>query len=201
MVEAAGEAQRHRRGTTRRSPASPRRSAPEPRASRAMTGGCTSTSSPGASARRRRDEGDRPAVARRRSASPGVQLYHAAGAGHQCRRPAVAHPVSIHAAGCRSRRAEQLGAEDAATGCRRCRMLRDVATDQQIAGTTATLTIDRDAAAALRHPAAADRRHAVRRVRPARGDAVFHPAQLLLRHPGSAAAAGGRRSARCASFM
>ena len=34
--------------------------------------------------------------------------------------------------------------------------------------------------AALQYPAAADRRHAVRRVRPARSDAVFHPAQFLL---------------------
>ncbi len=47
--------------------------------------------------------------------------------------------------------------------------LRDVATDQQMGGTTATLTIDRDAAVALRHPAAGDRRHAVRCVRAAAG--------------------------------
>ena len=33
------------------------------------------------------------------------------------------------------------------TGCAPCRTLRDLATDQQMAGTTATLTIDRDAAA------------------------------------------------------
>ncbi len=46
--------------------------------------------------------------------------------------------------------------------------LRDVATDQQTGGATATLTIDRDAAVALRHPAGGDRRHAVRRLRPAR---------------------------------
>ncbi len=46
--------------------------------------------------------------------------------------------------------------------------------------------------AALRHPAAADRRHAVRCIRAARGDAVLHPAQLVFCHPGGAAAARGR---------
>ena len=39
--------------------------------------------------------------------------------------------------------------------------LRDVATDQQNAGTTLTLKIDRDMALALRHSAATDRRHAL----------------------------------------
>ena len=65
--------------------------------------------------------------------------------------------------------------------------LRDVTTDQQMGGTTATLTIDRDAAVALRHPAAADRRHALRRVRPDAGHAVLHPGELLPRDPGGAA--------------
>ena len=59
--------------------------------------------------------------------------------------------------------------------------LRDVATDQQIDGTTLTLKIDRDMAVALRHPAAADRRHALRRVRPAAGHAVLHAGEHLLR--------------------
>ena len=45
---------------------------------------------------------------------------------------------------------------------------------------------------ALRHPAAADRRHALRRVRPAAGDAVLHPDQHLSRDPGGAAAQLGR---------
>ena len=47
------------------------------------------------------------------------------------------------------------------TTLRRLPMLRDVATDQQVAGTTATLTIDRDRAARFRDPAAGHRRHAV----------------------------------------
>ncbi len=41
--------------------------------------------------------------------------------------------------------------------------------------TTATLTIDRDQAVPLRHPAATDRRHAVRCLRPAADRAVLHP--------------------------
>ena len=44
----------------------------------------------------------------------------------------------------------------------------------------------------LRHPAAADRRHALRRLRPAPGHAVLHPGQQLPRDAGSAAGAAGR---------
>ena len=51
-------------------------------------------------------------------------------------------------------------------------MLRDVTSDQQNGGTTATLVIDRDAAGTVWHPAAGDRRHAVRCVRPAADHAV-----------------------------
>ncbi len=57
--------------------------------------------------------------------------------------------------------------------------LRDVATDQQTNGTTLDAEDQPRHRLALRHPAATDRRHAVRRVRPAPGDAVFHPAQHL----------------------
>ena len=50
---------------------------------------------------------------------------------------------------------------------------------------------------ALRHPATTDRRHAVRRLRPASGHAVFHANQQLPRDPGnSARAAGQARRAR-----
>ena len=45
---------------------------------------------------------------------------------------------------------------------------------------------------ALRHPAAADRRHAVRRLRPAPGRAVFHTAQQLSRDPGNPAGDAGQ---------
>ena len=53
---------------------------------------------------------------------------------------------------------------------------------------------------ALRHPAATDRRHALRCVRPAPGHPVFHPAQQLPCDPGSpAGAAGQHRHARTSS--
>ena len=45
---------------------------------------------------------------------------------------------------------------------------------------------------ALRHPAATDRRHAVGRVRPAAGRAVFHADQQLSCHPGNPAGAAGQ---------
>ena len=44
----------------------------------------------------------------------------------------------------------------------------------------------------LRHPAAGDRRHALRRVRPAPGDAVLHPGEHLPPDPGGAARAAER---------
>ena len=45
---------------------------------------------------------------------------------------------------------------------------------------------------AVRHPAAGDRRHAVRRVRPAADHPVLLPGELLSRDPGGAAGHGGR---------
>ncbi|MGY3110163.1 multidrug efflux pump subunit AcrB [Bradyrhizobium sp. LM6.9] len=63
--------------------------------------------------------------------------------------------------------------------------LRDVATDQQTKGTTVQAQDQPRYRSALRHPASADRRHAVRRLRPAPGHAVFHPAQHLQGDPGN----------------
>ena len=74
--------------------------------------------------------------------------------------------------------------------------LRDVATDQQTSGTTLTLTIDRDAASRYGITAAAHRRHALRRLRPAAGRAVLHAAQQLSRDPGDPARAAGQASTR-----
>ena len=71
--------------------------------------------------------------------------------------------------------------------------LRDVATDQQTEGTTLATDHRPRHRLALRHPAATDRRYAVRRVRPAPGHAIFHPAQLLSHRPGNPARAAGRR--------
>ena len=55
------------------------------------------------------------------------------------------HPVPVHAPGRQPRRTQRLGAEDARQAAT-LPDLRDVATDQQNAGTTLTLTIDRDMA-------------------------------------------------------
>ena len=71
----------------------------------------------------------------------------AGGAGHPRRRAAVQDAVSVHAAGRRRRRAVSPGRRRCWRQLQKLPKLRDVATDQQIGGTTATLTIDRDAAA------------------------------------------------------
>ena len=63
--------------------------------------------------------------------------------------------------------------------------LRDVATDQQSSGHHAAAEDQPRHRLALRHPAAIDRRHAVRRLRPAPGHAILHPAQQLSRDPGN----------------
>ena len=77
--------------------------------------------------------------------------------------------------------------------------LRDVATDQQTQGTTLTAQDQPRHRRALRHPAAIDRRHAVRRVRPASGHAILHPAQQLPRDPGNPARPAGQASTRSTS--
>ncbi len=75
--------------------------------------------------------------------------------------------------------------------CRRLPMLRDVTTDQQMAGTTATLTIDRDAAARFGIQPQAIDDIAVRRLRPEPDHAVFLPGELLPPDPGGAAEHAG----------
>ena len=70
--------------------------------------------------------------------------------------------------------------------------LRDVATDQQTQGTTLELKINRDTASRYGITPAADRRHALRCLRPAPGHAIFHPAQQLSRDPGNPARAAGQ---------
>ena len=91
-------------------------------------------------------EGDRAAVAKG-AGDTGRAAVHAAGAGHQCRRPAVAdHCTNTRLQDADRDELNNWAPKMLAADAERCRMLRDVATDQQIAGTTATLTIDRDAA-------------------------------------------------------
>ena len=71
--------------------------------------------------------------------------------------------------GRRPRRAARVGAEGARPRCGSCPSSRDVATDQQTAGLQLERPVDRDTAARLGRHAAGDRRHALRRVRPAPG--------------------------------
>ena len=74
----------------------------------------------------------------------GRPAVHAGGAGRRLGGPA--HPVRVHAAGCRPRRAERMGAKILAK-MQTLPELRDVATDQQTKGTTLELKINRDTAA------------------------------------------------------
>ena len=59
-------------------------------------------------------------------------------------------------------------------------LLRDVATDQQIAGPTLRLDINRDAGIAPGRRHAGDRRHALRCVRTAQDRAILYAAKQLL---------------------
>ena len=69
--------------------------------------------------RRQRPADHRPAASQARQGR-GRPPVHAGRAGRAARRPADAHPVRVHAAGCQSRRAERMGAEDLWARCRRC---------------------------------------------------------------------------------
>ena len=75
---------------------------------------------------------------------------------------------------------------------RRLPELRDVAMDQQNQGLQASLVIDRDAASAVRDHAAAHRRHALRRLRPAAGLDDLHPAEPVPRDPRGGARVPGQ---------
>ena len=76
---------------------------------------------------------------------PGNARLPAGGAGRDRRRPGRQDAVPVHAAGRQSRRAQRLGGQDPRE-LKSLPELRDVATDQQNAGTTLTLKIDRDMA-------------------------------------------------------
>ena len=82
---------------------------------------------------------------------------------------------------------DDVGAAAASTSLQQLPELRDVASDQQNAGLQAQLVIDRDTAVASRHHAADDRRHALRRLRPAADLDHVHAAQPVPRRAGSAA--------------
>ena len=122
---------------------------------------------------------------------PGREAVPAGGAGRARRRPRVAHPVPIHAARLRYRAAQRVGAEDA-------RQAQEPAGAARRRHRSADRRHDADAddqsrpGIALRTDAATDRRHALRRLRPAPDRAIFHAAFQLLRDHGGAAVAAGR---------
>ncbi len=134
--------------------------------------------------------GHRAAASEAREGRGRPPLY-AGSAGRASRRPADPNPVRIHAAGRQSRRAQRVGAEDsrqdadAAAAARRRHRPADPGHD-------AGAEDQPRHRLALWHHAAADRRHALRRLRPAPGDAVLHPAQQLSRRDGDPARAAGQ---------
>ena len=141
--------------------------------------------------------GDRPAAAAARRGR-GRQSVPAAIAGHQRRRPHLARPVPIHAAG---RRLDELNAwaPRMLAKLKTLPELTDVSSDQQGNAPRLTRHHQPRRRRALRHPAAGDRRHARRRIRTAPGRAVFHADQLLLHRARSAAGSAEesrRRSTR-----
>ena len=101
---------------------------------------------------------------------------------------ALAHAIPVHAAGRRPRRAERVGAEDPrqAEDAARAARRGDRPAD---GGDHPHRRHQPRPGGALRPHAAGDRRHAVRRVRPAAGRAVLHPAEQLPRRHGGPARA------------
>ncbi len=85
------------------------------------------------------------------------------------------------------------GRRRSSTSSRPCRSCATWRPTSRASGTTLTLTIDRDQASRYGLDAAADRRHALRRVRPAPDRPVLHAAEQLPRGHGDAARAAGTR--------
>ena len=121
----------------------------------------------------------------------GANAVPAADAGHHRRRPHRPRQLPVHAAGRQHRRAERVVAEDAREDADAAAARRRL---ERSAGECAAAQDHHQPrpGLALRHFAAADRRHAQRRLRPAPDHAVFHPAQDLFRHPRNPARAAER---------
>ena len=149
--------------------------------------GCSSRSSRSRSATRRRRRGDRPPAPRKLAHGAGRDAVPAAGAGHPRRRPREQRAVPVHAPGRRPRRARRRGRRSSRGSCAQLPGSPTSTSDQQTTGLQASLVIDRDTASRARRHAAADRRHALRRVRPAPGLDDLHAAEPVPRR------AGGRR--------
>ena len=90
----------------------------------------------------------------------------AVGAGPPARQPVEPHAVPVHARGRRPEELVDLGAA-LLEQLRKLPELADVASDQQDGALQMTLVIDRDTASRLGDHRAGDRRHALRRLRPA----------------------------------
>ena len=129
---------------------------------------------------------------------PGRQPLPAGGAGHPRRRPRQQRAVSVHAAGRRTSTSCKHWAPHAARAAAHAAAIStDVNTDQQNAGLEATLDDrPRHRRAARRH-AAADRRHALRRLRPAAGLDDVHAAEPVPRRHGSGRRSSGSTRTRC----
>ena len=107
-----------------------------------------------AQSKRRRDHHPSSPAARQ---STGREAVLAGGAGPECRRPDHPHAIPIHTAGLGHRRTERAGRPKCWRSCRSCRMLRDVASDQQTSSGMVSLAIDRDQASRFGiQPAAID---------------------------------------------
>ena len=93
-----------------------------------------------------------------------------------------------------------VGAADARDSCAAMPRLADVNSDQQNRGPARRRsTIDRDTAVAARHHAADDRRHALRRLRPAAGLDDVHAAEPVPRRDGGRRRSSGRAPRRCST--
>ena len=92
------------------------------------------------------------------------------------------------------------GRRSCSTALQKLPQLRDVASDQQTNSTHAVAGHRSRSGGALRHPALADRPDALRRLRPAPGDAVLHAAQQLSRDPRDHAGAAGGSRTRCSKL-
>ena len=148
---------------------------------------------------RRRDHRAPRAEARRGRRHRGLP---AVGAGSADRQPRQPHAVPVHARGRRPGGARRVGAASWSTSSARRPSLEDVASDQQNAGLQASLDDRSRHRVAPRHLAAGDRRHALRRLRPAAGLDDLHAAQPVPRHPRGEARASSsdpRRSTRSTS--
>ena len=143
----------------------------------------------------------RPKLAR----GPRHHAVPAVGAGRARRRPRVAHAVPVHAAGRQPRRAARPGRPRCCERCASCPSCSDVehrSADRRASSSTSTSIATR--AARLGITPADDRRHALRRLRPAPGRDVVHArststASCWRRRPSSAGQprpAGARLRAR-----